>query len=129
MRRHLQINFFKGKIVKYKTLAFALIASFVTIASAQEVVQYDYARVVNVDPILKTGFNTVPRQSCTTIMQVGTNQEKQSCTTYHDKMYYTTPIGYNVTIEYDGELRTVKLAKEPAMRVPIKVVKRIFVIE
>ena len=129
MRRQLQINFFEGTIEKYKTLAIALLASIATIASAQEVVHYDHARVVNVEPILKTGYNTVPRQSCTTIMQVGTNQEQQSCKTYHDKMYYTTPIGYNVTIEYDGELRTVKLAKEPAMRVPIKVVKRIFVIE
>jgi uncharacterized protein YcfJ len=129
MRPQLQINFFEGTIVKYKTLAIALLASFAAIASAQEVVHYDHARVVNVEPILKTGYNTVPRQSCTTMMQVGSTQEQQKCTTYHDKMYYTTPIGYNVTIEYDGELRTVKLAKEPAMRIPIKVVKRIFVIE
>lgn len=115
--------------MKYKTLAAVLLASFACIASAQEVVQYDHARVVSVEPILKTGYNTVPRQSCTTMMQVGDTQEKRTCITYHDKMYYTTPIAFNVTIEYDGELRTVKLAKEPPIRIPIKVVKKIYVIE
>jgi uncharacterized protein YcfJ len=115
--------------MKIKSLSIAMFASFATIASAQEVVHYDYARVVSVDPILKTGYNTVPRESCTTKTQFGSNQLIQDCVTYHDKMYYSTPIGFNVTIEYDGELRTVKLNKEPAMRVPVKIVKRIYVIE
>lgn len=115
--------------MKIKSLAIAMLASFATIVSAQEVVRYDYARVVSVDPILKTGYNTIPRETCTTKIQFGTNQPVQDCVAYHDKMYYSTPIGFNVTIEYDGELRTVRLNKEPAMRVPVKIVKKIYVIE
>jgi uncharacterized protein YcfJ len=115
--------------VKIKFLAIAVVASFTTIVSAQEVVRYDYARVVSVDPILKTGYNVVPRETCTAKIELGTNRPIQDCISYHDKMYYSTPIGYNVTIEYDGELRTVRLNKEPAMRVPVKTVKKIYVIE
>lgn len=56
-------------------------------------------------------------------------EPREQCTTYHDREYYNRITGYNVTIEYDGELRTVRLARDPGTRVSVKVVKRVYVLE
>lgn len=157
--------------MKTKIIAGAVVAFFATVASAQDFVSHGYARVVSVDPITVTAFNTVPRTSCTTVEQqqsgsvpgaviggiIGNQMAKdrtagtivggiagavigdhmtegqtvmrERCTTYHDKEYYNKITGYNVTIEYEGELRTVKMARNPGSRVPVKVVKRVYVLE
>jgi uncharacterized protein YcfJ len=114
-----------------KILLGAVVASFAMAASAQEIVQHGYARVLSVEPIVTSAYRTVPRTSCTTAEPVadratGTNQ---SCTTYHDKEYFNRIHGYNVAIEYDGEVRTVRMTRDPGVRVPVKVVKRVYVIE
>lgn len=53
----------------------------------------------------------------------------QRCTTYHDREYYNRVNGFNVVIEYDGEVRTVRMNRDPGARVPVKVVKRVYVLE
>lgn len=62
-------------------------------------------------------------------MTEGQTTLREQCTTYHDKEYYNRINGYNVTFEFDGELRTVKLSRDPGSRVPVKIVKRVYVIE
>jgi uncharacterized protein YcfJ len=155
--------------VKTKLIVGAAVALFATFASAQEIVQTGYARVVGVEPITNVGYRTVPRTSCTTIQRqsssgpvvgaivggavghnmakdkaagtaVGavagaiigdhvTQMPKDECVTYHDREYYNRITGYNVTFEYDGELRTVRLARDPGARISVKVVKRVYVLE
>jgi uncharacterized protein YcfJ len=128
--------------IKRNMLVGAIIASFAVTASAQEIVQYGYARVISVNPISATGYKTVPRTSCTTVetqdfygSTVGDNtteapaSPRQRCSTYHDREYYNTVTGYNVTFEYEGETRTVLMSFPPANRVAVKVVKTVFVIE
>lgn len=59
----------------------------------------------------------------------GQTSPREHCTTYHDREYFNRVNGFNVTIEYEGELRTVRMNRPPADRVPVKVVKRVYVIE
>jgi len=155
--------------MKIKMIVAAVIASYATIVSAQEIVTHGYARVLGVEPILSSAYRTVPRTSCVLVERqnsagpvvgaivggaVGRNLAKdkdtgtvvgaiagavigdhvtenanQSCTTYHDREYYNRINGYNVTIEYDGELRTVRLTRDPGTRVSVRVVKRVYVLE
>lgn len=158
--------------MKMKMLVGAVVASFAMGASAQEIVQHGYARVISVDPISSPGFRTVPRTTCTLIerqsnsgpvvgaivggavgnsmakdrtagtvvgaiagavigdhVTEGQTSPREHCTTYHDKEYFNRVNAYNVTIEYEGELRTVRMLRAPADRVPVKVVKRVYVLE
>ena len=156
--------------MKMKMVVGAVVACFAMSASAQEIVQHGYARVISVDPISSPGFRTVPRTTCTLIERqsnsgpvvgaivggavgnsmakdrtagtvvgaiagavigdhVTEGQSREHCTTYHDKEYFNRVNGYNVTIEYEGELRTVRMLRAPAERVPVKVVKRVYVLE
>lgn len=158
--------------MKMKMLVGAVVASLVMGASAQEIVQHGYARVISAEPLQSTGYRTVPRTTCTIVERqsnsgsvvgaivggaVGNNMAKdrtagtvvgaiagavigdhvtegqtvprEKCTTYHDREYFNQVTGYNVTIEYEGELRTVRMHRPPADRVPVKVVKRVYVIE
>jgi uncharacterized protein YcfJ len=107
-----------------KILLAAVLATAASLASANEIVEHDYARVVSVTSLTRTGYHIVPRTSCTIDASL-----TERCTTHHDREYYNIVTGYSVTIEYQGQLRTVRLSRQPSDRVPVKVVKRIFVIE
>lgn len=156
--------------MKMKMVVGAVVACFAIGASAQEIVQHGYARVISVEQISSPGYRTVPRTTCTLIERqsnsgpvvgaivggavgnsmakdrtagtvvgaiagavigdhVTEGQPREHCTTYHDREYFNRVNGFNVTIEYEGELRTVRMSRPPADRVPVKVVKRVFVIE
>lgn len=53
----------------------------------------------------------------------------ERCSTYHDRVANAKIIGYNVTFEYNGEIRTTKMNRDPGMQVPIKTVTRIYVLD
>lgn len=158
--------------MRTKLIAGAVVALFATVASAQEIVQHGYARVISAEPISSSAYRTVPRTSCAIVERqsatgpvvgaivggvVGRNIAKdkgtgtavgaiagavigdhvtegqtvprEECTTYHDREYYNRVTGWNVTFEYEGELRTVRMSRPPADRISVKVVKRVYVIE
>jgi len=104
-----------------KLLIAAVLATAASFASANEIVEHDYAKVVSVTTLTRTSYNVIPRTTC--------SPHGDRCTTYHDREYYNIITGYSVTIEYGGQLRTVRLDRAPGSHVPVKVVKRIFVIE
>lgn len=129
-------------------MAKKLIAALLFVAStpllAQEIVSYTNARVVAIDPITSTAYATVPRTSCTVIeertsppapavpgaiVKDGETKRREQCSTYQDREAFVKIIGYNVTFEYAGQLRTTKMARDPGNYVNIKTVTRIFAIE
>lgn len=89
----------------------------------------DYARVVIAEPIVKSNYRTVPRTSCAMIQTQGSGVSTERCSTYYDKEFFNTVTGYNVTIEYEGVLRTVRLHHNPGTRVAVRVVKQVQVLE
>lgn len=107
---------------------------------AQDIVGYTTARVVSIDPITTTAYNTVPRTSCVVVEQRGNTgsvagaivkndnatQPQERCSTYHDREAYVKVVAYNVTFEYNGQLRTAKFNRDPGNFVNIKTVTRIF---
>ena len=86
-----------------------------------------------------TAYNTVPRTSCVVVEQRGNTgsvagaivkndnatQPQERCTTYHDREAYVKVVAYNVTFEYNGQLRTAKFNRDPGAFVNIKTVTRI----
>ena len=141
---------------------------------ADQVVFYDRARVVSVDPITTKSSRSVPRQSCTMVEEyrgdghaavtgaivggvVGRNVAKdkdagtvvgaiigsaiasenarpgvrmvERCTTYNDREYYNRITGYNVTFEYEGQLRTTRMSRDPGQTIQIKIVKKVYAID
>lgn len=53
----------------------------------------------------------------------------ERCTTYNDREYYNRINGYNVTFEYEGQLRTTRMARDPGTTVEIKVVKKVYALD
>lgn len=129
-----------------KSLVIAL-ALFSTCAMASnnydEIVKADLARVVKVQPITNTRYYTVPRQSCTMVEEVvpaqppvsgvpiDQNQKRvtERCITYSDREFKQDIIGFDVTFEYQSQLRTVRMNYDPGNTVRIKTVTKVFVIE
>ena len=143
-------------------------------AYADQVVFYDRARVVSVDPITTKSSRSVARQSCTMVEEyrgdghaavtgaivggvVGRNVPKdkdagtvvgaiigsaiasenarpgvrvvEKCSTYNDREYYNRISGYNVTFEYEGQLRTTRMARDPGPTIEIKIVKKVYALD
>jgi len=148
-----------------KKLLPALLIALSAPALANEIVAYSSARVVSVDPITVTAYNTVPRTSCYQIEErdnsgavvgavvggvVGRNiakdkdvgtivggvagavigdnatRTRERCTTYHDRESYVKIVAYNVTFEYNGQLRTTRMKSEPGNYITLKTVTRIY---
>jgi uncharacterized protein YcfJ len=123
-----------------KKLLPALLIAVSTPLLAQDIVGYTTARVVSIDPITTTAYNTVPRTSCTVVEQRdGTSAEpaagsivpnnatrtQERCTTYHDREAFVKVVAFNVTFEYNGQLRTTRMNRDPGNYVNIKTVTRI----
>ena len=53
----------------------------------------------------------------------------ERCSTYQDREYFDRIKGYNVTFEYDGQIRTTRFNRDPGNIVRIKVVKKVYAIE
>jgi len=53
----------------------------------------------------------------------------ERCTTYQDREYFNRITGYNVTFEYNGQLRSVRMSRDPGHTITIKTVTRIYAVE
>lgn len=119
----------------FKTIGIVFGALFVvTNAFADEFVSYEIARVVKVDPIGNMKAYSVPRMSCTnteTIQGAGgpVQPQQQKCVSYSDREFRYNVIAFNVTFEYKGQVRTVRLDHDPGNTINIKTVTRVYAIE
>lgn len=64
----------------------------------------------------------------------GQNAPSQSrlverCVTYQDREHFNRVTGYNVTFEYNGQLRTTRMGRDPGNTVVIKTVTRVYAVE
>ena len=105
-----------------------------TNAFANEFVSYEIAKVVKVDPIGNMKAYSVPRMSCTNtepIQGAGApvQTQQQKCVSYSDREFRYNVIAFNVTFEYKGQVRTVRLDHDPGNTINIKTVTRVYAIE
>ena len=118
-----------------KNISFAFGALLLaTNVFADEFVSYEIARVVKVDPIGNMKAYSVPRMSCTnteTIQGAGApvQTQQQKCVSYSDREFRYNVIAFNVTFEYNGQVRTVRLDHDPGNTINIKTVTRVYAIE
>jgi len=101
---------------------------------ANEFVSYEIARVVKVDPIGNMKAYSVPRMSCTNTESVQgagapVQEQQQKCVSYSDREFRYNVIAFNVTFEYKGQVRTVRLDHDPGNTINIKTVTRVYAIE
>jgi uncharacterized protein YcfJ len=117
-----------------KILAVAVSALIATSAFANEIVSYELARVIKVDPIGNVRAISMPRMSCSNVEPVESagapvQQQQQNCVTYSDREFRYNVIAFNVTFEYKGQIRTVKMKNDPGNTINIKTVTRVFAVE
>ena len=119
----------------FKTIGIAFgVLLMATSAFADEFVSYEIARVVKVDPIGNMKAYSVPRMSCTnteSIQGAGApvQAQQQKCISYSDREFRYNVIAFNVTFEYRGQVRTVRLDHDPGNTINIKTVTRVYAIE
>ena len=105
-----------------------------TNAFANEFVSYEIARVVKVDPIGNMKAYSVPRMSCTNteIVQgagAPVQPQQQKCVSYSDREFRYNVTAFNVTFEYQGQIRTVKMNYDPGNAIRIKTVTKVYAVE
>ena len=119
----------------FKTISIAFgVLLAVTNTFADEFVSYEIARVVKVDPIGNMKAYSVPRMSCTnteTVQGAGApvQPQQQKCVSYSDREFRYNVIAFNVTFEYRGQVRTVRLDHDPGNTINIKTVTKVYAIE
>ena len=101
---------------------------------ANEFVSYEIAKVVKVDPIGNMKAYSVPRMSCTNTESVQgagapVQAQQQKCVSYSDREFRYNVIAFNVTFEYKGQIRTVKMKYDPGTTIQIKTVTRVYAVE
>jgi uncharacterized protein YcfJ len=119
----------------FKTIGIAFgVLLIATNAFANDFVSYELARVVKVDPIGNMKAISMPRMSCTNVeptegagAPVQTQQQK--CVSYNDREFRYNVIAFNVTFEYRGQIRTVKMNNDPGTTIQIKTVTRVYAVE
>lgn len=107
-------------------------------------VRFELARVVRLQPIQETKVYNVTRTSCTMVEDLsgalaqqsagaptGTSPSRmvQRCIPYADREYKQFITGYDVTFEYLGQIRTVRMSHDPGTAVRVKAVTNIYVME
>ena len=106
-------------------------------------VRFELARVVRLQPIQETKVYNVTRTSCTMVedlsgasaQNAGSPTGKppsnmiQRCIPYADREYKQFIIGYDVTFEYLGQIRTVRMNHDPGTAVRVKSVTNVYVME
>lgn len=108
-------------------------------------VKFELAKVVRLQPIQSTRVYNVTRTSCTMVEDLSgavsapttgavvdaTNQSRmvQRCIPYSDREYKQIIIAYDVTFEYHGQVRTVRMQHDPGTAVRVKTVTNVFVME
>ena len=106
-------------------------------------VKFELARVVRLQPIQESKVYNVTRTSCTMVEDLsgappqtsGTPTGKppsnmvQRCIPYTDREYKQFIVGYDVTFEYYGQIRTVRMGHDPGTAVRVKSVTNVYVME
>jgi hypothetical protein len=106
-------------------------------------VKFELARVVRLQPIQESRTYNVTRTSCTMVedlsgalaQNAGSPTGKppsnmiQRCIPYADREYKQFIIGYDVTFEYYGQIRTVRMNHDPGTAVRVKTVTNVYVME
>lgn len=106
-------------------------------------VKFELARVVRLQPITSSKVYNVTRTSCTMVEDLsgasaqtaGTPTGKppsnmiQRCIPYTDREYKQFITGYDVTFEYYGQIRTVRMNHDPGTAVRVKTVTNVYVME
>ena len=106
-------------------------------------VKFELARVVRLQPIQESRVYNVTRTSCTMVedlsgasaQNAGSPTGKppsnmvQRCIPYTDREYKQIIIGYDVTFEYYGQIRTVRMGHDPGTAVRVKSVTNVYVME
>ena len=107
-------------------------------------VRFELARVVRLQPIQETKTYNVTRTSCTMVEDLsgalaqhsagaptGTSPSRmvQRCIPYADRDYKQFITGYDVTFEYLGQIRTVRMNHDPGTAVRVKSVTNVYVME
>ena len=106
-------------------------------------VKFELARVIRLQPIQESRVYNVTRTSCTMVEDLsgasaqtaGTPTGKapsrmiQRCIPYADREYKQFIIGYDVTFEYYGQIRTVRMNHDPGTAVRVKSVTNVYVME
>jgi uncharacterized protein YcfJ len=119
----------------FKNISIAFSALLVTTSAfANDFVSYELARVVKVDPIGNMRAISMPRMSCTNTEPVEgagapVQAQQQKCVSYNDREFQYNVIAFNVTFEYKGQIRTVKMKYDPGTTIQIKTVTRVYAVE
>ena len=53
----------------------------------------------------------------------------ERCVTYQDRDHFNRITGYNVTFEYNGQLRTARMNRDPGHTITLKTVTNIYAVE
>jgi len=119
-------------------------ATYVSSLEGDSLVRFELARVVRLQPIQETKTYNVTRTSCTMVEDLsgalaqqsagaptGTSPSRmvQRCIPYADREYKQFITGYDVTFEYLGQIRTVRMNHDPGTAVRVKAVTNIYVME
>jgi uncharacterized protein YcfJ len=117
-----------------KILAVAVTALIATSAFANDIVNYEVVRVIKVDPIGNMRAYSMPRMSCTNIEPVEgvgapVQAQQQKCVSYSDREFRYNIKAFNVTFEYQGQIRTVKMNYDPGNAIRIKTVTKVYAVE
>ena len=107
-------------------------------------VKFELARVVRIQPVTTSKSYSVTRTSCTMVEDLSGTLSQQSagaptgtspsrmvqrCIPYADREYKQFITGYDVTFEYLGQIRTVRMNHDPGTAVRVKAVTNIYVME
>lgn len=118
--------------------------NYVSSLEGDSLVRFELARVVRLQPIQETKVYNVTRTSCTMVEDLsgalaqqssgastGTSPSRmvQRCIPYADREYKQFITGYDVTFEYLGQIRTVRMNHDPGTAVRVKAVTNIYVME
>ena len=122
-------------MINFKNIGIAFgVLLIATNAFANDFVSYELARVVKVDPIGNMKAISMPRMSCTNVEPVEgagapVQTQQQKCVSYNDREFRYNVIAFNVTFEYRGQIRTVKMNNDPGTTIQIKTVTRVYAVE
>ena len=122
-------------MTNFKTIGIAFgVLLMATNVFANEFVSYELAKVVKVDPIGNIRAISTPRMSCTNVEPVEdagapVQTQQQKCVSYSDREFRYNVIAFNVTFEYRGQIRTVKLNYDPGNTIQIKTVTKVYAVE
>ena len=109
-------------------------ALLATNSFANDIVNYQIVPVIKVDPIGNMRAISMPRMSCTNVEPAEgagapVQAQQQKCVSYSDREFRYNVIAFNVTFEYKGQVRTVRLDHDPGNTINIKTVTRVYAIE